>query len=306
MKHEHLTNDLRERAALYSLGALPAEDAAVLAMHLARGCTVCAREVGTQERLVGALGQHATAVAPRPALREQVLAAVPAAPSTVPPSTVRPTTLAWEPGAIPGVVAKPLFADAATGRFTNMVRMEAGVSYPGHRHTDTEELFLLSGDLSVEGEHLFTGDYCAAPAGTIHAHTFSERGCTFVVTASDRDVQTDEPSLGASQPGLIFLRAHEGSWRLAAPGGISVRTLAHRPNDGHTTALVRMPAGSRLPRRRLARVEEAFVVDGSCHGSDEELRAGDYYRATPGSLSDGLATEEGCLVLLLNSGLDGL
>jgi len=62
--------------------------------------------------------------------------------------------------------------------------MDAGAHYPSHRHKEIEELFVLSGDLHVEGEIMQAGDYCRADARTLHGETFTDSGCTFLLRAS--------------------------------------------------------------------------------------------------------------------------
>lgn len=50
MKHAIATDRERERAALYALGTLDAEEAARFAEHLAEGCGPCRAEVETRDR----------------------------------------------------------------------------------------------------------------------------------------------------------------------------------------------------------------------------------------------------------------
>jgi hypothetical protein len=52
--------------------------------------------------------------------------------------------------------------------------MDAGAHYPSHRHSEIEELFVLSGDLHVEGQIMGSGDYCRADSATIHGETFTD------------------------------------------------------------------------------------------------------------------------------------
>src|SRR5262245_60778175 len=84
------------------------------------------------------------------------------------------TSAGWKPGNaghLHRMERMDQFRDQATGRFTELVRMDRGIRYPPHRHTDTEELNLLEGDLAVERQVLRAGDYCAVIVGTIHGST---------------------------------------------------------------------------------------------------------------------------------------
>jgi len=87
----------------------------------------------------------------------------------------------------PGISYKPLYEDLARKYSTSLVRMNAGAHYPSHRHSEIEELFLLSGDLHVEGQIMHSGDYCRADPGTIHGETFTDRGCLFLLLASQEN-----------------------------------------------------------------------------------------------------------------------
>ena len=49
---------------------------------------------------------------------------------------------------------KRLYTDAQEQRYIALIRVEAGVYYPGHWHKDVEEIYLLEGELSVRGQTL--------------------------------------------------------------------------------------------------------------------------------------------------------
>src|SRR3954452_15293405 len=67
---------------------------------------------------------------------------------------------------------------------TLLVRMEPGNRYTSHRHSDIEELLVLSGQLHVKGRPMHTGDYCRAESGTFHGETYTNSGCLFLLLAS--------------------------------------------------------------------------------------------------------------------------
>jgi anti-sigma factor ChrR (cupin superfamily) len=79
---------------------------------------------------------------------------------------------------------KPLFEDRDRNYNTSLVRMDAGAHYPSHHHAAIEEMFLLSGDLHLEGQVMRAGDYCRADRGSIHGETFTDDGCLFLLMAS--------------------------------------------------------------------------------------------------------------------------
>jgi anti-sigma factor ChrR (cupin superfamily) len=80
-----------------------------------------------------------------------------------------------------------LFLDEARGRRTTLVRLAPGSVYPAHRHRDIEEIYLLDGELTISGVAMQPGDYCRAEPDSVHEDTYSEHGCTFIVTASVHD-----------------------------------------------------------------------------------------------------------------------
>jgi len=66
--------------------------------------------------------------------------------------------------------------------------MEPGTRYPSHRHLNMEELFMLEGDLMVEGTKMVAGDYCCGTPGSVHGAVYTESGALFVVLSSQNDI----------------------------------------------------------------------------------------------------------------------
>jgi len=65
--------------------------------------------------------------------------------------------------------------------------MEPRTIYPSHRHNDIEEVFVLEGDLMIEGVHMMPGDFCRSEPGSIHGATSTESGALLLVFASQQD-----------------------------------------------------------------------------------------------------------------------
>ncbi len=97
---------------------------------------------------------------------------------------VRAGRLAWRETGVAGIRYKPLFVDARRRYASSLVTMAPGATYPRHRHAQTEELFMLAGDMRLDGHVLQSGDYCRAEAGTRHEPLSTETGCTFVALAA--------------------------------------------------------------------------------------------------------------------------
>lgn len=93
----------------------------------------------------------------------------------------------WQPGMAPGCQKKDLFIDAHQESITSLVRMQEGTHFPAHRHGGPEEVFLISGDLVLEGQAMKPGDYCRAEGTTIHGESYTKSGCVFLLRASQHD-----------------------------------------------------------------------------------------------------------------------
>ena len=65
--------------------------------------------------------------------------------------------------------------------------LESGAVYPPHRHNDIEEVYMLDGDLLVEGVHMRSGDYCRSEPGSIHGEAKTHSGALLLVFSSQQD-----------------------------------------------------------------------------------------------------------------------
>lgn len=101
--------------------------------------------------------------------------------------TVRVEDMAWEPIGIEGIRTKCLGVDPARRTVTMLVEMDAGSSYPPHRHGGAEECFVVRGDLRVGDQVLTDGDFQRADEGSIHGVQSTEHGCTLLIVSSQDD-----------------------------------------------------------------------------------------------------------------------
>jgi anti-sigma factor ChrR (cupin superfamily) len=100
---------------------------------------------------------------------------------------VRSTDADWQQSGLPGITMKLLYADQATDRQTVLVRIAAGVHYPRHRHVGTEECLVIEGDLNMDDVRLNAGDFVVNADGDLHHDTWTEHGCTLLLTGSLHD-----------------------------------------------------------------------------------------------------------------------
>jgi anti-sigma factor ChrR (cupin superfamily) len=184
------TAGIRERAALYALGALSPDEARAFEADVA-GDAACESELAAFRAVADHLAYAAPPHAPPPGLRARVLASI--AGDEIPVVDqdgvrfVRSDRLGWQAGPLPGLEVKRLFVDEEGGRRTTLVRMAPGAIIPAHRHGGVEEIYLLEGEVMMSGVLMRAGDYCRADADTVHADTRTQNGCLFLVTASMYD-----------------------------------------------------------------------------------------------------------------------
>jgi anti-sigma factor ChrR (cupin superfamily) len=317
MIHRHVTENLRDRAVDYVLGFLSAAQAAAVEAHLEEGCQVCAGEVQVHRHLVDLLLVERPSAQPPAELRERLLALIQGECSqesgrnhgldvetdAIPAgwTIVRAAEGKWMAGEDKGTAIKVLGRDDAEGCRTMLVRLKAEGCYPGFSPAGPMELYLIEGDLLVNGERLGPGDYCAAPAGTVLHDMESPGGCQFLLLRPDlcEAGKGTEGGFGAST--LIIVRAAEGTWLPGPAAGVTVKPLFRDPARQTESYLVRAEPGSRLPRHRHVGPDEAFFLEGDGRMGTLVLEAGDFYRAEAGTVHDVSWTARGCLCITLAS-----
>ena len=185
MTHREPTDEIRATAALYSLGALPPEEARAFEEHLAGGCEVCRAEARSLSETAANLALGVAEATPRGALRDRLLAQIPQAGPRM--HVVRTGEGKWRPAPFPGVSVKTLFFDRETAMATNLVRMEPGASYPPHRHTAVEQCLVLEGDVRLDDAVLGPGDYSRNDAFSDHDKIHTVNGCLLLIISSMKD-----------------------------------------------------------------------------------------------------------------------
>jgi ChrR Cupin-like domain len=103
---------------------------------------------------------------------------------------IRSNELQWRPHRVPGATVAILRRDEIKREVVGLLRAEAGVCYPIHRHATGEDIYMLKGDLIVGDETYGAGDYIHSEGGSIHApHTIG--GCMFFFRTSIDDEYED-------------------------------------------------------------------------------------------------------------------
>lgn len=185
-------------ATLYALGELDADDRAFFERHLDAGCAECQSELRIFARIMARLGVEISSGYPK-SVGERFLQEKHQVQTTIQmeyPGVLlqkagllitRSAGVPWNAAPIPGVQSKSLFVDSERKYSTSLVRLAAKTVYPSHRHNDIEEVFVLEGDLVVEGVHMVSGDFCRSEPGSIHGATTTEFGALLLVSASQQD-----------------------------------------------------------------------------------------------------------------------
>lgn len=185
-------------ATLYALGELDAEDRDFFERHLDAGCPECQSELSSFARIMARLGVEISSGYPRsiaerfPQEQHHVQTTIQReCPGVLLQKAglliTRSARVPWKATPIPGVQSKSLFVDHERKYSTSLVRLAANTVYPSHRHNDVEEVFVLEGDLLIEGVHMGSGDFCRSEPGSIHGATTTEFGALLLVTASQQD-----------------------------------------------------------------------------------------------------------------------
>ncbi|WP_228056462.1 cupin domain-containing protein [Microcoleus sp. LEGE 07076] len=89
----------------------------------------------------------------------------------------------WKDFGVSGISIGRLFTDKKKREITCLLRLEPGSEFPRHRHAGVEEIFVLEGDLVVEGEVCYQGDYIRSVPGSTHS-SITKDGCLLLIKSS--------------------------------------------------------------------------------------------------------------------------
>ena len=113
---------------------------------------------------------------------EPMATTIPAAAKLPPPAivTFRSSDLKWRPYRAPGIEVALLYLDRANRMSSLLLKAAAGVVYPLHQHQGIEEIYMLEGELVIDGQVYRAGDYIRSYPNSIHAPSTST-GCMFLI-----------------------------------------------------------------------------------------------------------------------------
>ncbi|WP_293148845.1 MULTISPECIES: cupin domain-containing protein [unclassified Microcoleus] len=176
-------------AALKALDTLDESERSALAEKL-QASPELQSELAAFETAISAIAYTAPAVPVAPDLKNRLLQRIAELPIVTSPTENNPPSLIvrsrdvkWRPYSVPGISIGKLYLDKKKHQITCLMRLEPGVTFPLHRHADSEEVFVLEGDLTVEGEVCYQGDYIRSVPGSIHS-PITEGGCLLLIKSS--------------------------------------------------------------------------------------------------------------------------
>lgn len=179
-----------EHVTPYAMGELAPHKRAAFEAHL-DGCRSCEAALRDLSPALEALAEGCAAPAPAQlgrALQRKIQAL------SMPGVHMQPGS---DKGFLPtphaGLTIKPLHVDHDAGRITFLLRLEAGHSYPAHRHKSHEECYVLEGSVNVGDVRMQAGDYIFADAGSDHLEHTTSEGCLLYFTAG----LVDHPEMAA-------------------------------------------------------------------------------------------------------------
>ncbi|WP_218080320.1 cupin domain-containing protein [Anthocerotibacter panamensis] len=166
--------DLASLAALELIDAAEREDWAALLAEAPE----LEQELAEFQTAAALIGYGAPSVPLNPQLKDRLHEKLNQEPEDLPFVAVRAQTLQWQQSVIPGVMFAALFVNEPRRLWSGLLRAQPGVHYPLHRHAHFEEMYMLSGDLVVNGEVYGPGDYLRSATGTCH-DSYTPTGCMF-------------------------------------------------------------------------------------------------------------------------------
>ncbi len=180
--HAVLDDDGRTQAALYAVGALPADEAALYESHL-EGCAICRGEVAELRRVADQLALAVPPVKPAPAVKQQLLSVMQGQGFYL----LRRDEGTWRPTGSPGVDMRILYFDRKNDRQALLLRMAPGASFPVHRHDDFEDCLVLEGDVSDGKASMAAGDFVRYPPDTEHGPLTTVAGNLLLISCGAHD-----------------------------------------------------------------------------------------------------------------------
>jgi quercetin dioxygenase-like cupin family protein len=187
------TEQLEERVALYALDLMAPEEAKALDERLRQGDPRLESALRLYREAAASLALSLPEEPPGSGLRSRVMDAI-ARESQQPAGeinmrfevAIRAGEMDWQQTPVPGVKVKRLFLDRQAGLQTSLLRMEAGASFPAHRHAKAEQCLVLEGDVGWKDLIFTAGDFVCFPQGSAHPVIQTVKGNLLLIVGDPR------------------------------------------------------------------------------------------------------------------------
>lgn len=223
--------------------------------------------------------------------------------------------LDWQQGLYGGgfadVTSKLLSLDEETGASSTLVRFPAGYDRrePFHLTVD-QELFVLEGDLDIDGQAHRRYTYAHLPAGWQHQRVSSQGGAVVLAfySGEPRVVDGEAPAdLLDESRAVPFVDAFDGEWGAnfhpKFPAGAGRKFLRRDPHDGEETwVLGTMPLRWGRRREKHPVVEEMYLLSGELVGHRGRMHAGAYFWRPPEEWHGPFGSPTGNLMIFRTKG----
>jgi anti-sigma factor ChrR (cupin superfamily) len=135
----------------------------------------------------------AGAEAPRPEVRERLMATIRADEPVVPAGFAFSLAASdgWVPHPVPGIRMRVLAMNRAGGYATILLDVKPGTRFPEHYHTGPEECYVVSGSVYTYGRRMGPGDFLHADGGTDHGELWTDEGAQVLLVVPPEDYMPD-------------------------------------------------------------------------------------------------------------------
>ena len=213
-------------------------------------------------------------------------------------------------GARPDVGVKRLSVDADTGATSSLVEVPAGWSRPASGSFDVdEELYVLSGDLTISGVRYTEHTYAFLPAGYVRADSFSEGGALLLAFSSGQPHWHSDPAAAGTDGRRLvtYLNLFDGPWtgnfHPRFPAGAGRKWLRRDPvttDESWILGTLALRNGRRPEKHPV--VEEMYLIAGELVGPQGVMRPGAYFWRPPEVWHGPYGSKTGCLMLFRTVG----
>lgn len=193
-------DQLDEQAMLYALGSLAETERQQFESCLQCPHSAAPAKLAAYTHLVGSISASLQPEkAPNPELRARIMAAIePPVAADAPKVQEPPSAITflmqnegpWHATPYSGVQLREL-SNASAEMAIFMLNLEPGTKFPDHDHHGSEDMYLLSGDLDINGKRMGPGDFMHSDPSTKHHDMYSAGGCQAIVVTSRKNYSSE-------------------------------------------------------------------------------------------------------------------